>query len=304
MKQRAFALCAALALLGCGLLALRVVTRRPGPAAPASSLPSQKVEFATTLAFFGSSEDPFFEASREALAEYAKEAGWALVTYDCKGDAQVQEAQVDDLLRDRGAHWAVLSPVGDQAGRCVDRLTGAGAKVVAMGAQGLDDWGQACTVALGPNQPYAAMGTYFGSGKSVALVADLPDDPQVEAVRLGLERAGVRVLDYGACWGVADYARDYVETVLARSPNLGGVVAFTAQGAMGAKEALGQRGTVLCLDSGSEAQWALALGQLDAVVEWDAQEAARQLVRALDALAKGQIPHIEPLGVHISTAET
>lgn len=303
MKRRFFCLCLIAALVVCGLAGARLARGEKSPPAGASPAPSRPAGAAGALAFFGSSEDPWCEPFFQWLDQWAREQGWELIAYDCKGLAGAQTGQTEDLLRRERADCAVFYPVGDQARECVEALDRAGVEVVVLRGPGGDagGWDGVCSVAPAADEPYAAAADYFAGTGGVVLVAELPDDPWVDRAREVLERAGVSVAGYGACWGDATYAREYLSQALAYYPRVGGVLAAGRAGAVGAKEALSGREDVkvLCLEQSRQATEELALGRLDAVAEVDPQEAMDALAQALTALGGGKEASPAPLGVHI-----
>ncbi len=297
MKRRGAALAALLVLVVCVLAGGRILSAREEADFPVLS-PAPVRRERPVLAYLGSSAHPWDRELTQALERAAGERDWTLVTYDCRGGAETQLRQAEDLARRGEARWAVLCPAdGDGSGAAL--LERAGVRVVVVTPQGSDaDWGESCRVSPAPGEPYAAAAAALDGVGPVAVVADLPDDPRAEPACQALASAGLEVDGYGACWGEADYAGDYLAQVLERRPRLGGVLAFSLAGAQGAKAALPE-GRVLCLETGEAARWALELGGVDGLVQVSGQEAARQTVAALTALAAGQTPAPEPLAVEV-----
>ncbi len=303
MRQRLFALCAALVLAVCGLGLVRLLGAPKAPEvvpAPSAARPDRPV-----LAFFGDGTDPWCQEVSDGLDRWADEQGWALITYDCKGSPTAQKGQVEDLVRTEKADVAVLYSVGDgeQLTGWAQTLGEARVPVIALSRQSLGDMENvACRVCPEDAEPYAAIADWFDRG-DLLLLADLPDDPGVETAREALEDSGAEVLDYGACWGNADYAGDYLDVALDSFPQADGVVAFSRAGALGAKNALGDRDVpVLCLEYGPAVEEDLALGQLDAAAEVPVQSAIRTLGTCIPKVRSGEVEALYPLTVHIRTA--
>ncbi len=303
MKQRFFALCAGLALAVCCLGLVRLLGTPKAP--PVTPAPSAARSDRPVLAFFGDGTDPWCEAVSDGLDAWADEQGWDLLRYDCRGNPNARKGQVEDLTRLERADVAVLYGVGDaqQLTEWVEALREARVPAVVLSRQSLADVpGAACRVSPEDGELYAAIADCFPGG-GLLLLADVPDDPRVEVAREALEDSGAEVLDYGACWGMEEYAASYLDGALARYPRAGGVVAFSRTGALGAKSALGDRDvTVLCMDYGPAVEEDLALGRLDAAVEAPAQSALQALETCIPEVKSGQAEAFYPLDVRIHTA--
>ncbi len=302
MRQRLFALCAGVVLAVCGLGLARLLGAPKAPeVVPA---PSAAPDDRPVLAFFGDGTDPWCQEVSDGLDRWADEQGWALIAYDCKGSPTAQKGQVEDLVRTEQADVAVLCPVGDeeQLTDWVETLDGAKVPVIALSRHSLEGVeAVACRVCPEAGEPYAAIAQWFDRG-DLLLLADLPDDPGVETAREALEDGGGEVLDYGACWGNADYAGDYLDGALERFPGVDGVVAFSRAGALGAKDALGNADVpVLCLEYGPAVEEDLALGELDAAVEGSAQSALQVLETCIPKVRSGEAEAFYPLNVQIRT---
>lgn len=303
MKQRFFALCAAAVLAVCclGLVRLLGAPKAPDVLPAPSAAPAGR----PTLAFFGDGTDPWCQEVSDGLDRWADEQGWALIAYDCKGNPTAQKGQVEDLARREKADVAVLYPAGDgeQLAGWVETLSEAKVPVVALSRHSLDGIENvACRVCPEEGEPYASVARWSSGG--ILLLADLSDDPAVEITREALEDSGLRVLDYGACWGNEDYAADYLTRALERYPQAGGVVAFSRAGALGAKSALGDRDVpVLCLECGPAVEEDLALGRLDAAVEVSAQSALEALETCIPEVKSGEAEGLYPLDVQIHMAK-
>lgn len=303
MKQRFFALCALVALVGCGLAGARLFGRAGTPGAAPSPSPHRADR--PVLALFGSSSDPWWESVSDGLERWAEDRGWDLIAYDCKGNPTAQQGQVEDLARTERADAAVVYPVGDsgQLAAWAETLDRAKVPVAVLSRRSLGETEHVTSrVCPEEGEPFAAIAGWFDRGGELLLLADLPDDPGVETAREALEAKGARVLDYGACWGSEDYAADYLAQALERFPRPDGVVAFSRAGALGAKAALGDREVaVLCLEYGPAVAEDLALGRLDAAVEVPAEEALRALEDCIPKVRSGDAEDVYPLEVRIRT---
>lgn len=283
MKGRFLALwtVCALAVGAFGLVGLLPSGEAPPAVVSTASAPPEQ---AGTLAFFGDSSDPWCRPAMEALPAWAKEQGWGLITYDCKGNPTIRGGQVDDLVRVERADVAVLCGMNDHADKTSwsKALRRAGLRVITLSPHGVEpDEAVDCALSAAEGQPYLAAGQWLGQGAAVVLLADLPDDPAVEQAREVLERQGVTVLDYGACWSTPQFAQDYAAIAMERWPELDGVVAFGRQGGLGAKAALGDRGKVLCLCWEEAMEAELADRRLDAAVEVSGEGILDALSQAL-----------------------
>lgn len=308
MKQRLFAFCAVVALMACVWSGAGLLRERSGPSQPSvpALSPVQETQDAATLAFFGSSTDPWCQPFFQELEQWAGDEGWELIQYDCKGSAAAQQGQAEDLLRTEQARWAVVRLVGDQDQRdeLVERLDAAGVGVVVLTDLADGDLPQGARCAVGPDGQgaFAAAAEYFSGAGRVLVLADLADDPRIEPARQTLEDAGLQVPVPGASWGLEQCAADYVNWVLEYQGPVDGVVAFSRVGALGAKGALAGKGAkVLCLESNEETLADLALGRIDGVVQISGQEALREVERVLTALNAGQSPKPQPVKVTICT---
>lgn len=305
MKQRFFALCVLCALAVCCLAGVRLLGAPETPSAVPS--PSGTPDDRPTLALFGDGTDAWSREVLDGLGRWAGEQGWELIAYDCNGSATAQQGQVENLARMEKADAAVLCPVGDaeQLAGWVETLGRAEVPVVVLSRRSVGDApGAASLVCPEDGEPFAAVAGYFQGRGGLLLLADLPDDPVVETAREALEANGARVLDYGACWGAEDYAKDYLTQALERFPQAGGVVAFSRAGALGAKAALGDRDTpVLCLEYGPAVEEDLALGRMDAAVEVSASDAIQALETCVPAVRSGEGEDAYPLDVHIRVPE-
>ncbi len=302
MRQRFFALCAAVVLAVCGLGLVRLVGTPEAP--DVLPVPSAAPDDRPVLAFFGSSADPWCEALFDGLDRWAEEQGWALIAYDCKGNLTALEGQVEDLARREQADVAVLYAAGDaeQLADWARTLDEAKVPVVALSRRSLEAGvaGVTCRVCPEAGEPYASIARRFPAGSGLLLLSDLPDDPEVEAAREGLEANGMRVLDSGACWWVEQYAADYLGRALARFPQPDGVVAFSRAGALGAKGALGDAdASVLCLEYGPAVEEDLALGRLDGAVEVSAREVLQVLETCVPKVKSGEAEAFYPLAVRV-----
>ncbi len=302
MKQRLCALCAAVVLAVCCLGLVRLLGT---PGAPELlPVPSAAPDERPVLALFGASTDPWWEELSDGLDRWADEQGWALLAYDCRGNPTAQKGQVEDLVRREQADVAVLCGVGDgeQLAGCAQTLSEAKVPVIVLSRRSVGDVeGAACRVCPEDGEPYGSIADWFGRG-GLLLLADVPDDPEVETAREALEDSGARVLDWGACWGGEEYAADYLTRALGSFPGADGVVAFSRAGALGAKDALDGRDVpVLCLEYGPAVEEDLALGELDAAVEVSAQEALRALETCIPKVRSGDAEALYPLSVHIRT---
>lgn len=295
MTRRFFALCLVVGLALCALLGLRLAL--PAPKAPVPPpAPSYAPRPDKTLAFLGDAKDPWCAPLFDELRPWAGERGWSLITYDCGGNAATQKSQLEDLLRTEDATAAILYDLGDgdwQA-EAVETLEKAGVRAVTLSRRGEADVGPA------PGQPWTAAMEYLDA--PVLLLADLPEDPGLPAIQ---EALGDALAGYGACWSTPEYAADYLKQALPLYPQVGGVIALSRAGAVGARETLDKEEgippqalhiKVLCVEQGPETEEELALGRIDAVAEVPREGVLDALGQALE----GKTPR--PLDVQLRTA--
>lgn len=294
MKRRFFAFALVTVLALCALTAVRLALSPPAPVpspSPAPALaPVEEEPFA--LAFLGDGSDPWCAPLFEELADWAKEKGWRLVTYDCRGSATVRQGQVEDLLRTETVQAALLYvPVEtERAASQRELLDKAQVKTLTLTPWGGTDIGPAegLGVAL-ENQ----------AGRDVLLVVDVPEEDATQAALDALGRASLNVVEYGSCWRESRYAREYVSGALERHPYVGAILCLGREGAWGAVEALEDVGgrreiAVLCLDQSQAAREDLALGRMDGVLE-----VSREGVLAgVEAILAGKSPEPLPVILH------
>ncbi len=244
MKQRFFALCAAVALVVCGLgLACLVGAPKAPEAVP---VPSAAPDDRPTLAFFGDETDPWCQEVSDGLDRWADEQGWDLIAYDCKGNPTAQKGQVEDLLRTESARAALLYTPGDEDAAQRELLEKAGVTVVTLSL-----WGEAD---IGPGEGLGdVIADYLGARRDVLLVADAPEDTRAQAALDALADTALNVVEYGSCWGESGYAKAYLDGALERHPHVGAILCLSREGVLGADEALeaigkGDEISVLSLD--------------------------------------------------------
>ncbi len=287
MKRRFFALCAAVALAVCGLGLVRLLGTPKAP--PLTPAPSAARSDRPVLAFFGDGTDPWCAGLSDGLDRWADERGWALITYDCKGNPTARQGQVEDLLRTETARAALLYTPGDGDAAQRELLEKAGVTVVTLSL-----WGEAD---LGPGEGLGdAVADYLGTRREVLLVADAPEDPRTQAALDALADTALDVVEYGSCWGESGYAKAYLDGALERHPHVGAILCLSRAGTAGADEALeaiGQRDeiSVLSLDPREDP----ASGQADGVLEVSRED----VLPALEAALSGA--EAEPLGVTLRT---
>ncbi len=288
MKQRFFALCAAAVLAVCGLGLARLLGSPKAP--PVTPVPSPAPDDRPVLAFFGDGADPWCAGLSDGLDAWADEEGWALITYDCKGNPTARKGQVEDLLRTETARAALLYTPGDADAAQRELLEKAGVTVVTLSL-----WGEAD---IGPGDGLGdAIADYLGTRRDVLLVADAPEDPRAQAAMDALADAALNVVEYGSCWGESGYAKAYLDGALERHPHVGAVLCLSREGAVGAGEALeaaGERDEISVLSLGPLE--GPAQGQADGVLEVSREDVLPALAAALSGGAA------EPLGVRVRTA--
>ena len=305
MKRRFFLFALVTVLALCALTALRLagsVPAAPSPAPVPAVAPAEDEPFA--LAFFGDGTDPWCAPLFEELADWTKEKGWRLVTYDCRGSATVRQGQVEDLLRTETVQAALLYVPGGTQSAASQRelLDKAQVKTVTLSPWGGADIGPA--EGLGVALENQAVPAFLDARRDVLLVVNAPEDDSVQAALDALGHTSLNVVEYGSCWSQSQYAREYVSGALERYPYVGAVLCLGREGAWGAAQALEAIGArheiaVLCLDQSPAAREDLALGRMDAVVE----VSRKGVPVAVEAVLAGQSPEPLPVILHTSPGE-
>lgn len=313
MKRRyilAVALTLALLLAGRLFWALWPAPLAGEPAQPSPTVTSQPQ--GQTLALLGSSADPKCAPLYRSLEKWARANGWAFISYDCQGWAVSQKGQVEDLLAHEEVDVAVLYAVGSQEelDGWAKALHDGGCRVITLGQAASSQGEEYVDCHISPDaEALAKAAAKLVSGHWVLLQVDLPGAPSVSATLAALEKAGLEVAEYGACWGQSQYAREYLAGALERHPGVDAVLCLSREGAQGAREAVDARrqsGTVsvLCLDCTPGILEDLTLGGPDAAVGVSLRETTDQLIQAIPKVAQGERLGNLSLDVVTATAET
>lgn len=304
--KRGLALCLLLCLCLCGCQV------RDEPAAPTT--PAASLEPAPVLAFFGDSGEPWSETALEKTRAWCGRAGWELVEYDCLGVASTLELQVEDLERSGGAAAAVVCAVTgrDSLEETALALSERGAKVLTLSETPLGPLevpaGSLCHLEPDGDQAVNAAADAFREtlepGDGVIVLYDVGTAPLETAAVPGLTGAGVSVAETAYTWGSVDYTKAFVQEILERRGDVGGVLCFSRTGALGARGALEEAGlarqvTLLCLDGSEELQKDLERGTLDGAMELSEDTLAEELEEALTGVTRGETLGKRPLAVEI-----
>lgn len=274
---------------------------QPEAETPAPSpTPSPQAQ-SQTLALLGSSADPKCEPLYDALEEWARANGWGFISYDCYGWSVSQKGQVEDLLAHEDADVAVLYAVGSQEelDGWAKALHDGGCRVITLGqaasSQGeeyVDCHMGLSAQALGRAVTDRMIPDFLGQRREVLLVVDIPEDASTQKALDALGGTVLNVVEYGACWGQSQYAREYLEGALERHPHIAAIFCLSHAGAQGAREALrlggwGEDTTILALDCDPDLLEDVALGQVDAAAGLSVKETAQQLTQAIPRVAQG-----------------
>lgn len=298
---RAAFLCAALVLLTFLLPPLDQPTA-PTPAPSPSSGPP-----ATVVAFFGDGSDPLCAPLYAALRDLAKERGWRLISYDCKGSADNQLGQLQDFLRHETANGAVVYSRLDreELDRQVEALYDATGHVVTIGQQAGSSAGRYVSAHLASGgESLNAAAAYFQKAlrgnEGVLLLSDLPDPDWEAACTNAFEAQGIAILDHGYTWTGEAYAQRYLETALEAFPEAKGILCTSRAGTVGAWNTLQEKGLrdrvkLVSLAYDAAVGDDLALGQLDAAVTVSPREAAELLEEVLPSVLEGKRPGVKTL---------
>lgn len=315
MKRR----CAlALALVLALLLAVRLFYAfwpspmpqvQPSPSSSAAPAPTPE----RTLALLGSSTDPKCEPLYDALGGWCRSNGWSFISYDCYGWSVSQGGQVDDLVGHESADVALLWPTGSQEelDGWAKALHHGGCRVITLN-QSVSAEGEAyvdCHLATDPDALATASAAFLATvpnaGREVLVLVDLPDAPLVEPTLNALERAGLNVAEYGACWGQSQYAQEYLTWALEHYPHAGAVLSLSREGISGAREALAGRNIpILYLNCDPDALGDPTLDGPDAALGVSPQETLDKLTQAITKVARGEDPGRLTLQVTTVTAPT
>lgn len=298
---RAAFLCAALVLLTFLLPSLDQPTA-PSPAPSPSSGPP-----ATVVAFFGDGGDPLCAPLYAALRDFAKERGWRLISYDCKGSADSQLGQLQDFLRHETANGAVVYSRLDreELDRQVEALYDATGHVVTIGQQAGSSAGRYVSAHIASGgEPLNAAAAYFQKAlrgnEGVLLLSDLPDPDWEAACTDAFEAQGIAILDHGYTWTGEAYAQRYLETALEAFPEAKGILCTSRAGTAGAWNTLQEKGLrdrvkLVSLAYDAAVGDDLALGRLDAAVTVSPREAAELLEEVLPSVLEGKRPGVKTL---------
>lgn len=303
--KRTLALCLLLCLSLCGC--------KDGRARPSVPAPAASGEPAPVLAFFGDSGEPWSQAALEGTRAWCGREGWELVEYDCLGAASTLELQVDDLERGGGAATAVVCAVAGRESleETALALSRQGAKVMTLSGTPLGPLGvpagSLCHLEPDPTQAAGAAAALFREtlepGTGVILLYDVGTLPLETAALPALAGAGVPVAEESYTWGSVEYTQTFVQDILARRSDVGGVACFSRTGALGARSALEEAGladrvAILCLDGSEELQKDLERGTVAATMELSEDALAKELDDALTGVTRG-----ERLGKRLLTVE-
>lgn len=309
MRRRLGALLALALTLTLGLALGRWSPREARPSlAPAPTAERPQV----TLAFLGSSVDPWCAPLYDAVEELCRERGWGCVSYDCLGRTDSQAGQVEDLLRGGGVQVAVLCPAegGAELDGWTQALDRAGIRTVTLSARtGAPANGrEKAHIGVPEEDLLAAAAECFAEEPGgVLLVSDVAEDPRVDAAYRAFEEAGVPILEEGRTWGGVELARDYVAQALERHPNAAGVVTCSRTGALGTAQALEEMETTtlktLCLTCSPALLEDVAQGRLDMALTPTVTQAAEALAEALPRVVRGETPGLIPLEVQRVTPD-
>lgn len=307
--KRSLALClmVCLCLCGCG-------ARRARPHIPSSAPAPQS---APVLAFFGDSGEPWSETALEETRAWCGREGWELVEYDCLGSAATQALQVEDLGRSGGAAAAVVCAVAGRESLEENALalSEQGAKVLTLSETPLGALevpaGSLCHLEPEADQVLTAAANAFretlGPGTGVVVLYDVGTLPLETAAVPGLTEAGVSVAETAYTWGSVDYTKTFVQDILARRADVGGMLCFSRTGALGARGALEEAGladqvAIFCLDSSEELQEDLERGTVTATMEFPEDTLEKELDEALAAVTRGETLGRRPLAVELRRA--
>lgn len=286
---------------------------------PETPTPAPSVEPAPVLAFFGDSNEPWSQTALEGTRAWCDRAGWELVEYDCLGTASTLALQVEDLERDRGAAAAVVCAVAGRESleETALALSETGAKVLTLSETPLGPLevpaGSLCHLEPDGDQAVNAAASLFREtlepGDGVIVLYDVGTLPLEAAAVPGLTGAGVPVAETAYTWGSVDYTKAFVQEILARRTDVGGVLCFSRTGALGARAALEEAGladrvTVLCLDGSEELQKDLERGTVAATLELSEDALAEELDDALTGVTRGETLGKRPLAVELRRADT
>lgn len=247
------------------------------------------------VALLGDGNDPACAPLYDGLEELCREEGWTFVSYDCRGRAESQTGQAEDLLRrEEEVRTAVVFPVEEEP-----------------------DWEEALkvkglrTVVLGEDREARAAqaAEYFAGalpGGTVLVLPTVPEDPMEKLCREALERKGLTAVQNGYSWAVEAHTQALVEEALDRWPGLGGVLCFDETGALAAAQGVENRQAegrvrVLCLEDSPLLRGQLDLGRVSALVASDPEATLEELKTALDPKSDAERVTLK---VRIATAQS
>lgn len=307
--KRLWAVCLALTLILCGYEVWK--TAGPTSASPSGSPTPPEPASAPVLAFFGSSDQKWYEPVLDGAADWCEREGWELVEYDCLGLADTQALQVDDLARGGGADMAVLCAVSRSSlEENAAALARRDVKVLTFSHSPLGPLerpqGSLAHLAPDSGETLQTAAAFFRAelegDAGVVILHDMETDPLEALAGSRLTEEGVSVLEETYTWGSVDFAQTFLADALARHSGVGGVLTFSRTGAQGARLALDEAGLegvkILCMDCADELLADLEAGRLDGLVA-PGGSAAAGLQAALNDVAAGKSLGSVPLDMVI-----
>lgn len=277
-----------LALAACGTKAATESTS----AAATSAAAGEKVSVGLSVSTLN---NPFFVTLVDGAKAKAAEAGVELTVVDAGDDAAKQVNDIDDLISKKIAVLIVNPVDSDAVAPAVKSAKDAGIKVIAVD-RAVNGETVDCQIAS-DNVAGAKMATEYlvelvGKGAKVAELQGVPGASATVDRGKGFHEVADKDLSVVASQ-TANFNRteglDVMENILQANPDIKGVFAHNDEMALGALEAIGDKGIVVVgFDATDDAKAAIKSGKMAATIAQQPDLMGGTAVETAAKLAKGE----------------
>ena len=277
-----------LALAACGTKAATESTS----AAATSAAAGEKVSVGLSVSTLN---NPFFVTLVDGAKAKAAEAGVELTVVDAGDDAAKQVNDIDDLISKKIAVLIVNPVDSDAVAPAVKSAKDAGIKVIAVD-RAVNGETVDCQIAS-DNVAGAKMATEYlvelvGKGAKVAELQGVPGASATVDRGKGFHEVADKDLSVVASQ-TANFNRteglDVMENILQANPDIKGVFAHNDEMALGALEAIGDKGIVVVgFDATDDAKAAIESGKMAATIAQQPDLMGGTAVETAAKLAKGE----------------
>lgn len=278
-----------LALAACGT---KAATESTSAAATASAAAGEKVSVGLSVSTLN---NPFFVTLVDGAKAKAAEAGVELTVVDAGDDAAKQVNDIDDLISKKIAVLIVNPVDSDAVAPAVKSAKDAGIKVIAVD-RAVNGETVDCQIAS-DNVAGAKMATEYlvelvGKGAKVAELQGVPGASATVDRGKGFHEVADKDLSVVASQ-TANFNRteglDVMENILQANPDIKGVFAHNDEMALGALEAIGDKGIVVVgFDATDDAKAAIESGKMAATIAQQPDLMGGTAVETAAKLAKGE----------------